>query len=604
LAKSISRTFLTVAFSSHLVLNPAAATAADDKDKSEKPATSVERPVPPVASALDPELSALQKQNAILEERIRLLTQQQQLETLNYPDPLAAQNELIRQRSRLMAQQQTLVRLSAGRATITTYPERREDVTIESVRMAYQSLAGIAPDVAKALACGGKNVVIYGPAQSEALLSVRTFNTQIETLRARLKSILDLRAPTAPDATGTPASPGVYGVGALGAPVLQSVLDLTALFQAHTLSPADLPAEDSAVLATVANSATAQGCVVYWPDQYAANPYNPASQVMASLQTLADLNDNTDPKTAGFQLRLSVLKTELKRAQTMSENLSTKIASTNAKLNEAAKRVDSVRQQIDFISSHIKDEKSSALQEKLNKTFEKAWEELEAAIRRQLGSGLPATIEDQNRVGEMSKRMDLLKTRADWLAQYVRDDKDLLLQDKLKRVLSNDWDQLEAAVRAHQALTASTVASVEADQAEQRRWDRYAADLKELIGVTSSASEAYSTFRTALLDGSSGTSPLSRLLRAETLRDLTFDEKFQERAGSSVVQLKLQRLTGTHTIPNPQKNDKETYSGGVVLSFMQYEPNGKLKNSGVFTGYAAPLVKLKESKAAPTEDKE
>ena len=194
--------------------------------------------------------------------------------------------------------------------------------------------------------------------------------------------------------------------------------------------------------------------------------------------------------------------------------------------------------------------------------------------------------------------MDLLKTRADWLAQYVRDDKDLALQDKLKRVLTVDWDQLEAAIKSYQALSVSAPQVLETDQNELLRWDRYSAELKELISATMAASEAYSTFRTALLDGSSGTSPMSRMLRAEALRDLTFDDKFQERAGSSVVQLKLQRLTGTRIIPNAARNDKEMYSGGVVLSFLQYEPNGRVKNSGVFTTYAAPVARVKESKLA------
>ena len=129
--------------------------------------------------------------------------------------------------------------------------------------------------------------------------------------------------------------------------------------------------------------------------------------------------------------------------------------------------------------------------------------------------------------------MDLLKSRADWLAQYVRDEKDLALQDKLKRVLSGNWEQHEAAIKNLQTLSASTPQALEADRIEQRRWERYAAKLKDLIGVASGASEAYNAFRTALLDGSSGVSPLSRMLRAEALRDLTFDEKFQERPGSS-----------------------------------------------------------------------
>ena len=111
------------------------------------------------------------------------------------------------------------------------------------------------------------------------------------------------------------------------------------------------------------------------------------------------------------------------------------------------------------------------------------------------------------------------------------------------------------------------------------------ARLRPTIG----ASEAYSTFREALFDGGSGSSPLSRLLRAEAVRDLTFDEKLQERAGASIVQLKVQRLSGTRMVPSASARDnkeKDSFSGGVVLSFMQYSPGGKLKNSGVHSAYS------------------
>lgn len=74
------------------------------------------------------------------------------------------------------------------------------------------------------------------------------------------------------------------------------------------------------------------------------------------------------------------------------------------------------------------------------------------------------------------------------------------------------------------------------------------------------------------------------MLRAETLRNLIFDEKLQERPGSSVVQLKLQRLTGTQLLKTGTE-EKKLFSGGVILSFVQYEPNGKIRNSGVHTAY-------------------
>jgi hypothetical protein len=555
---------------------------------------------------IDPESANLHRQNGILEERIKLLTQQQKLESLTHPDVLAEQSEILNQRTKLLMQQ-SLARSGGGRAGYNP-AGHGEETTIESVRLAHTSFAGIAPEVAKALACNGKNVVLYGPAQSEALLSIATFNDLIDLVRSRLKAVVELRPPAAPDAPAATAAAApnaeAASVGAASGAILQSVLDLAALLQTGPSGPPELAPDEAALIAMVANAATSQGCQVYWPDQYGATPFNPASQAMQRLKSLADLNDNggADGKPAGLRQKLGSLRAELRRAENMSLSLSDKIAATSSTLAEATKKVETYREDIDFLSAHIKNEKNSALQEKLNTTFEKAWEELEQAIRRQLGTGLPSTIEDQNRVGELSKRMDLLKTRADWLAQYVRDEKDLALQDKLKRVLSSNWDQLEAAIKSLQTLSASTPRALEADRMEQRRWERYAGELKDLIGVDSAASEAYNMFRTALLDGSSGVSPLSRMLRAEALRDLTFDEKFQERPGSSVVQLTLQRLAGTRTPGNAAKGEKDTFSGGVMLSFMQYEPNGKLKNSGVFTGYTAPVTRVPESKASLTAD--
>jgi DNA gyrase/topoisomerase IV subunit A len=184
----------------------------------------------------------------------------------------------------------------------------------------------------------------------------------------------------------------------------------------------------------------------------------------------------------------------------------------------------------------------------------------------------------------VSKRVDLLKTQTDLLSQYVKDEKDLVLQDKVKRALAAAWEELESAVKNQMALAVSVPKAIEPLAKERRRWDQYAAELKDLIGTATAASEAYATFRGALLDGGSGTSPLTRMLRAEAIRDLIFDDKFQERPGSSVVQLKLQRLAGTAR-PKLRSDLKEGFSGGVILSFVQYEPNGKLKNSGVHSAY-------------------
>jgi hypothetical protein len=243
---------------------------------------------------------------------------------------------------------------------------------------------------------------------------------------------------------------------------------------------------------------------------------------------------------------------------------------------------------VDWISSHIKDQRNASLQIKLNQTFDKSWNDLESAIRRQLASNLPQTMEDQTKVNESVKRLDLLKSRTDWLSQYVKDEKDLALQDKMKVTLSTTWDELGVAVKALEAAVIAVPKAIEPNQRERQRWDKYSSELKELIATTTAASEAYATFRGALLDGSSGSSPLSRMLRAEALRDLTFDEKFQERAGATVVQFTLQRLAGTYVTDN----QREDFSGGAVLSYVQYEPNGRLKKSGLHTLYSGFKSKL------------
>jgi hypothetical protein len=90
--------------------------------------------------------------------------------------------------------------------------------------------------------------------------------------------------------------------------------------------------------------------------------------------------------------------------------------------------------------------------------------------------------------------------------------------------------------------------------------------------------------RKTLLNTDAGTTPLQELLRAESLRDLTFDENFRERPGASIVHLKLQKIAGTSRL-KLGNNPRAGFSGGVILSFVQYDPNGKVKNSGVETSY-------------------
>ena len=247
-------------------------------------------------AAADAALASARQQNSALEKRIRLLEQRTQNETAGISDILAKQNEMFEERMRFLTQQEGPLKPPAANNTLdfTKGPhESRNDVLIENSHKAYLALDGLAASVAKELECAGKNVVLHGPGQPEALLSVRTFHDQLAVLRSRLQSVLDAEAPTAPDKAAQGAGPSVYSVGALAGPVQQSVLDLIAFFRAGGLGArGDMSSDDQGLTASIASAAVTAGCLVYWPDQYATNPYNPSSQIMAALNGLADLNDS------------------------------------------------------------------------------------------------------------------------------------------------------------------------------------------------------------------------------------------------------------------------------------------------------------------------
>jgi hypothetical protein len=515
-------------------------------------------------------------------------------------DPVARQNELLDQRLRLASQERSLMRLASPAADRSTVPyaaaEPKNSSPIESIRSAFASLVALAPDIAKSLACTGKNIVISGPAKSEPISSLTAFDDLLGLLQARLRATLEIQPPVAPDKEG---SSGVYGVASLSGPALRSVLDLIASFRPGSrevpetsagpwgdLAP-ELYRDEQALVAAVAGAAAAQGCQVYWPSQHTADSFRADSPILAKIQALAELNDSTGhaSKLNGLQQKIQSARLEAARAQGMIEARQQAIEKLERRRSEASAKVDSIRTQIAFLSSHIKDQKNAALQDKLNRAFDRSWDELDHAVRLQLSSRLPATMEEQGKLGEMSKRLDLLKARTDWLSQYVKDEKDLALQDKLKRTLSSNWDQLDAALKDLQNVTAATPQGIEPEDREKRRWVWYLSELKEYIGTLTAVSEAYTTFRGALLDGSAGSAPLTRLIRAEVLRNLLFDEKMQQRAGASVVQLKLQHLGGSQ-ITKMGSEEKRTYSGGVVLSFFQYEPGGRMINSGVQIAYS------------------
>lgn len=464
--------------------------------------------------------------------------------------------------------------------------DHREEAPIESVRMGYTALTGVAATVAKDLGCGGKNVIMYGPNHSDSMLLIRSLYDQLDQLGGRLKEVLEIKIPGAPDQPNPPVG-SLYGMTALNRGVMQAVADLIALFRG-TSHPgfADAPADESGAIAAIVNAAVAQGCIVYWPDQFSANPMNPNSQVLAKLRAVADLNDNGGiaGKPAGLQQQIRTLRMELRRAEGAIQGLESRAEVEQAKLKLATQKVDALKAHLDWMSNHIEVDKDAASQAKLNRTFTKSWDDLEATVQKQMALGPPRTIEDQNRAAEMLKRVELMRTQTNWLAQYVKDERDLALQDKLKRSFTANWDELEAAVKAQRALAITVPAAVEPIERDQKRWNQYAADLRTAISGFMAATEAHNTFRAALLDASGGTPALSRMLKAEALLDLMFDEKFMERTGTSVVQIKLQKLTGTRGT-RIRPDSKDSFSGGVILSFVQYEPNGKMKNSGLYTAY-------------------
>ena len=292
---------------------------------------------------------------------------------------------------------------------------------------------------------------------------------------------------------------------------------------------------------------------------------------MASLQAIASLNDAPSGQPPGLQQRVQALRIEIERADGIRAELQHRIIAEQARLMHASDQIDELKAEIELISAHIVDQKNTAIQQKLNRTFEKSWEEADAAVHKQLASALPGTLEEQNKQGEMTRRVEVLKTRTDWLSHFVKDEQDLAIQDKLKRFLMARWDLYEDAAKRKQELLTAVPKAVEPLSTELLRWDRYDAELKHLTNAFNSASDAYSTFRGALLNASSGSSPLSGMLRAEALRNLMFDDALQQRPETSIIQLVAQRVTITRG--NRLEN-------GYAVSFVQYEPNGKLKNAG------------------------
>ena len=471
------------------------------------------------------------------------------------------------------------------------------ETTVENDRLAYAAVARVASVVAAELACKGQTIAFYQKTQPEELLTLRAFTDQLNTLASRMKTIAELSMPTAP--TGTVGSvSSSFSPGSLPGPVLQPVHDLVSILRTGTALGPESSLDDTGIMTSVAKAAIQTGCSVYWPEQYVASPFNSTSPIMRTIQQMADTFDNgmAAGKPAGLQQRAAALAAELRRAENRVADLQRSIDIDNEKLGLASSRVNSLRDRLDWISKHVTNARDPQLQSKLNTSFNSSWDELERAIRRQLALDVPQTIEGQDRLSEMLKKLDLLKDRTDKLAEYVKDTKDVALQEQLKNAMASVWHDLDAAEGALLAMSSSVPQSNFTVRDQKYVWDRYVADLKSLIAVTTAATDGYSTFRQALLQGGKAPSPLNRMLRAESMRDLAFDERFQAKTGATIVQVKIQKLGGSsRVVKNSVFDTKEGFSGGVVLSYVQYEPNGKIRRSGVHSAYRGLQNQLFES---------
>ena len=463
--------------------------------------------------------------------------------------------------------------------------ESREDVSLESIRLAYQAARTLAPDLAKRLSCSGQNVVMFDQGHTEALLRLRTFFDGLGTLRSGMKTLLELPAPVAPSDQG--AEPAPYVPSVLAGPVQQTLASLETLLVNMKATVGrgggDRDYTESGLIPIIASAAAVEGCKVYWPEQYAGSLFGQPSKIQILLNEVAESVDGATGRPS-LQQKTRTLASELKRAQSMIETRAETIEKEKGRQLLAEKLVEVARAQIDWLSTHVQLEKDAATQAKLNKTFSRSFDDLDAAYKRLMSASLPQTIEDQNKVSEISRRAEVMRGQTDWLSKYTRDERDLILQEKLKHTLSQNYDELTAAIRNRDTVTGAVAKTVESESKEKRRWERYAADLKDVIAVSSSAADSYAKFRTALLHSASGATPLHLLLEGEGLRGLAFDDNFQPLPGTSILRLKMHRIAGTNR-SKLRGDAKIGFSGGIVLSFVQYDPTGRVKNSGVETAY-------------------
>jgi hypothetical protein len=109
--------------------------------------------------------------------------------------------------------------------------------------------------------------------------------------------------------------------------------------------------DEGGLIPMVAQAAVTNGCSVYWPNQAAPNLYNRTSKLMLLLKEVGDLTDNGEvaDKPAGLQQKLRALQVEVKRAETMARDLEEKIGKERLRFAEAEKKVEQVKEQIDWL---------------------------------------------------------------------------------------------------------------------------------------------------------------------------------------------------------------------------------------------------------------
>jgi hypothetical protein len=396
--------------------------------------------------------------------------------------------------------------------------EAPEENSIENERLAYAALARVSAVIAEEIGCKkgqkstGQTVTLYEKSQPEELLTVRSFSDQLDRLQSRMARIATLPKPVLAPASGTTpttvhVSPAartsaaaadadadaagrqaamaaaepdgrdgatrVYSASAAVGPLLQPVMDLVSILRTGNGPPVESTVAEGGVIASVAHAAIANGCTVYWPEQYVANPLT-ATPLMNKLRDIADIHDNSDApnKPAGLQQRSAELALELKRAQTTVADMQRLTEDEKQEVADITSRINSQRDRMDWISKHSASDRDPATQQLLNESFVRSWKDLEARVTQLLARRAAGTMEDEESLMAFLKNLDLVRARTDTLSTYVRDVKDTQLRDEMKTELALVWKELDAAETRLVACLRTLSNRNAAFRQSRVRWDR------------------------------------------------------------------------------------------------------------------------------------